>query len=94
MTFKPTISRLETISELTIARAPLESMARAVGVPVEDLVAWRQRCMNAAANEAALWDRPMPLREPPERRVPMTAARLFEVPEPEQGQGEKLHEWQ
>jgi hypothetical protein len=41
-----------------------------------------QTCMNAAANEAALWDRPMPRREPPERRGPMTAARLFEVPEP------------
>lgn len=41
-----------------------------------------QLCMNAAADEAALWDRPMPRREPPERRVPMTAASLFEAPEP------------
>jgi hypothetical protein len=39
--------------------------------------------MNAAANEAVLWDRPMPRRESPERKVPMTAERVFEMPEPE-----------
>jgi hypothetical protein len=59
--YKPTISQLETISELTHARAPIAAIAAAVGVPVDHLVAWRQRCRNAAAAEAAKWQQPEPL---------------------------------
>jgi hypothetical protein len=81
--FKPTISQLETISELTIARAPLESMARAVGVPVDELVEWRRRCVAAAATEAAKWT-PPPLPEPPPRKEPTMAERVFER-EPDAG---------
>jgi hypothetical protein len=51
--------------------------ARKAIVEAEDLEGPAyQTCINAAANETALWDRP------PERQVPMTAARLFEK-EPE-----------
>jgi hypothetical protein len=56
---------------------PAEWGARKAIVEAEDLEGPAyQTCINAAANETALWDRP------PERQVPMTAARLFEK-EPE-----------
>jgi hypothetical protein len=59
--FKPTRRDLETIAELTHARAPISAIAAAVGVPVDHLVAWRRRCANAAAADAARWQRPEPV---------------------------------
>jgi hypothetical protein len=58
MTFHPTISQLDTISELTVARMPMERIAAGVGVSVGELRDWRTRCINAAASKAAKWAPP------------------------------------
>ena len=84
MTFRPTISQLETIAELSHARAPVADIAREPHITAHDFIEWRQAMMAAASDEAARLRRqePVPLREPPERPAQMTAARLFEMPAP------------
>jgi hypothetical protein len=90
MNFNPSVAQLCTIAELSHARAPVATIARELHIPAEDFIAWRQRCMKAAANESARLQRrePMPVAAPPEGHARMTAARLFEMPEPEQRNGE------
>jgi hypothetical protein len=56
--WRPTIGQMEIIAQLSIARAPVETIARDVGLSPRAFRAWRQRCMNAAASEAA---KPAPL---------------------------------
>jgi hypothetical protein len=89
MKFSPNVAQLCKIAELHHARAPVETIARELHITAEDFIAWRQAMMAAAADDAARLQRPEPVprREPPERHARMTAARLFEMPAPEQGQG-------
>jgi hypothetical protein len=84
--FKPTISQLCAISELSNARASIATIARELHITAEDFIAWRQQCMLAAADEAARLQSPEPLarREPVERQARMTAATLFEMPDSRQ----------
>ena len=79
MTWKPTVSQLCTIA----------TIARELHITAEDFIAWRQAMMAAASGEATRLrnPEPVPRREPQERQARMTAARLFEMPAPEQGQG-------
>jgi hypothetical protein len=89
MTWKPTVAQLCLIAELKHARAPVETIARALHIEAETFIAWRRDMMAAASDEASRLQMPEPLprREIPERQARMTVARLFDVPEPEQGQG-------
>jgi hypothetical protein len=51
--WRPTISQLETIAELSVAKAPLEKIARAVKLSPRAFRAWQARLQTAADGEAA-----------------------------------------
>jgi hypothetical protein len=62
----PTILQLETIAELSHAKAPLETIARAVGLSPRAFRAWQARLKTAAAVEAS---KPAPV-APEEPKAP------------------------
>jgi hypothetical protein len=62
--WRPTISQLETIAELSVAKAPLEKIARAVKLSPRAFRAWQAKLKTAAAAEAAK-PTPVAVEEPP-----------------------------
>jgi hypothetical protein len=85
MTWKPTLAQLETIADMSHARAPVAAMARAVGLSPEAFIDWRQRCMMAlstAFEEAIANPEPKPVvAAPVSPRI--VAERAFERPDEE-----------
>jgi hypothetical protein len=60
--FKPTNQQIETIAELSHARAPITTIARELHIMAHDFIEWRKAMMaaTAAAEESARWQRPDP----------------------------------
>jgi hypothetical protein len=74
--WKPTITQLCTIAELSHARAPVEAIAKAVRLSPRAFRAWQARLKTAAAAEAA---KPAPgaPEEPP--KASLTPAERFDT---------------
>jgi hypothetical protein len=84
MTWKPTLTQLETIAEMIGARAPTAAMASAVGLSLDKFVMWRQRSLAAVrAEEARLAEAEMVPPKPAVAAVSprVVADRVFERPE-------------
>ena len=45
MMWQPTKAQMETIVDMSVARMPIEAIARAVGVPADDFVAWAPKIL-------------------------------------------------
>jgi hypothetical protein len=86
MTWKPTLAQLETIADMSHARAPVAAMASAVGLSPEAFIAWRRRLLVAVRVEEAaeappyaMPDKPAVSEAPAIPRI--VADRVFERPE-------------
>jgi hypothetical protein len=76
MTWKPTLAQLETIADMSHARAPVAAMASAVVLSPEAFIAWRRRSLAAVRAEEARHAKPEPVVAAVSPRV--VADRAFE----------------
>jgi hypothetical protein len=74
MTWKPTLAQLETIADMSHARAPVAAMAAAVGLSPEAFIAWRRRSLAAVRAEEARHAKPEPI--PPKPVVAAVSPRV------------------
>jgi hypothetical protein len=88
MNWRPTLSQLELIADMSHARLPPASMAAAVGLCETEFIGWRMACLKATRDEEnAAQIRYAVEPAEPVRPIPegprIVADRMFEQPEEE-----------
>ena len=83
MNWRPTLAELETLADMACARLPPAAMAAAIGLSLDEFIAWRRRSLAASRAEEERHARPAPI--PPPKPVVATpvsprivAERVFE----------------